>query len=71
MNNRIKRLGVLFSFILIFGMAFSEDCTQLGEDCVATAEENYENGTYNESERYLFVHSLCPNAALNCVLDQA
>jgi len=45
------------------------DCNQLYDNCVATAEQEYSNGNYSTGVYLMFVDSICPNAALNCVLD--
>jgi|GEM_PF-2536910 hypothetical protein len=46
-----------------------EACNQLVDNCRATAQQNYDNGTYNEAEYHLFYDSLCPMAGLECIFD--
>lgn len=46
-----------------------QDCADLTNNCVATADEQYENGNYSEAQWHMFVESICPNAGMQCAVE--
>jgi len=55
------------SFLLITSLTFAlSPCSDLFSNCVATAIENYENGTYNFDQFYTFYTEICPAAYGDC-----
>lgn len=46
-----------------------EICTQLVENCRATATEAYEEGEYSEATWAMFYYDICPAGGLDCIFD--
>lgn len=61
-------LVILVFFTLNFVMA--SNCNDLINNCIDTATEVYEDGSYNEAQFHMFSHHICPNAGLECLLNQ-
>lgn len=46
-----------------------EPCTELVQNCRATAVQEYENGNYSEAAFHMFYDAICLNGGLDCVID--
>ena len=47
-----------------------DECEELGANCHATANQEYENGNYSFEVWYMFVYDICPTAQLDCIFDR-
>lgn len=44
-------------------------CTDLYNNCIATADQEFVNGNYSLEVWFMFVNNICPVAQFECVLD--